>query len=159
MGTFRGSRVCLKEAEPWRYAIKDNDENLAFLLCIFNCYKYYLLLLLCIYGICVWRLDIHTTYHTWMEVRRQVHGVSSLTPHLHGFWSWAQAVGLCRNVIRYKVISLTLFFNPFTSQLPGEAQNPLPHVLCYDVMSYDIPKATKPVYYWFQLPKRWCKIS
>lgn len=68
MGTFGGSRVCLKEAEPWRYAIKDNDENLAFLLCIFNCYKYYLLLLLCnscvsmVFVCDVWTFILPTTY-------------------------------------------------------------------------------------------------
>lgn len=84
VGNFGGSRVCLKEAGSWRYAIKDNDENLAFLLCISNCYKYCLLLLLCIYGICVWCLDIHTNYHTCMEVRRQFNGISSLSPHFHG---------------------------------------------------------------------------
>lgn len=52
------------------------------------------------------------------------------------------------NVIRYKVISLNLFFYLFISQLPREAQNPLLHVLCYDMKNYDIPKATKPVDYW-----------
>ena len=73
----------------------------------------------------------HACYSTCVEVREQLHGISSLFPPLHGFWDQTQVTRLLRQVplpVFWFFIKACLSLRRLSSekQDPGSTHAPIP---------------------------------